>query len=179
MVQHRIHNIPLSPSPTLLHAFVLGSELLPSFPSVKPMDATTGFDPTQASPAPLQPKRHRRRLKTILRSIQMPLERGGRDTKKRIPPFNLHNRPKPGRRWSKRRIHNIIIISISHPAPCLCPRPRAPSPFSLSQAFGRDYRFRPSLSFPSPPPTQKASPPKSSPSVNYLQPPSNPKGVAA
>ena len=29
-------------SPTLLHAFVLGYELLPSFPSVKPMGATTG-----------------------------------------------------------------------------------------------------------------------------------------
>jgi len=30
-----------SPSPTLLHAFVLSPELLPPFPSVKPMDATT------------------------------------------------------------------------------------------------------------------------------------------
>ena len=31
----------ISPSPTLLHAFVLGPELLPSFPLVKPMHATT------------------------------------------------------------------------------------------------------------------------------------------
>ena len=70
---------------------------------------------------------------------------------------NLYNLPKPGRRWRRSPKHNIIIISISHPAPCPCPRPRAPSPFLLSQAYGRDYRFRPSPSFSSPPPTQKAS----------------------
>ena len=36
--------LPLSPSPTLLRAFVLGSELLPSFPSVKPSCACTGVN---------------------------------------------------------------------------------------------------------------------------------------
>jgi len=53
---------------------------------------------------------------------------------------NLHNRPKPGRRW--RRSPNITPPSSSpspYPAPCLCPRPRAPSLFPLSQAYGRDY----------------------------------------
>ena len=44
-------------------------------PSVKPMDATTGSGPPQAYLAPLQPKRRRRRLKIILRSIAMPPER--------------------------------------------------------------------------------------------------------
>ena len=35
--------------------------------------------------------------------------------------------------------NNIIIISISHPAPCLCPRPRVSSLFPLSQAYERHY----------------------------------------
>ena len=73
------------PSPALLHAFVLGPELLPSFPSVKPTDATAGPDLSQASPAPLQPKRRRRRLKTILRSILMPPERAALYTTAQIP----------------------------------------------------------------------------------------------
>ena len=38
-------------------------------------------------------------------------------------------------------------------------------PLSLSQAYGRDYRFRPSQGFSSPPPTQKASPPAESHSL--------------
>ena len=43
----------------------------------------------------------------------------------------------------QRRHRNITIISISHPAPCLCPRLGAPSPFPLSQAY-QVYQDRPS-----------------------------------
>ena len=68
---------PLSPPfPALLHAFVLGPELLPPFPSVRPMDATAlsqdyGRDcrfrpsPSFSSPPPTQ----------RLRPIPMPPER--------------------------------------------------------------------------------------------------------
>ena len=82
-----------SPSPTLLHAFVLGPGLLPPFPSVKPMDATTlsqdhgrdyMFRPSPSFSSPLQSKR--------LRSIPMPPERAAlldAAPSSEYPPFSI------------------------------------------------------------------------------------------
>jgi len=86
----------LHPPPTLLHAFFLGLGLPPLslFPSGnrKTTDAATSSDPSHASPAPLQPKRRRRRLKAILRSIPMPPERAALPVAtppSEYPPFSI------------------------------------------------------------------------------------------
>jgi len=80
-----------SQSSTLLHAFVLGPDLLPlspqsglwmRLPLVKPMDATKGFDPPQASPAP--PSTQKASVDFDAAGAR---RAPGRDTTKRIPPF--------------------------------------------------------------------------------------------
>ena len=70
-------------------------------------------------------------ISSPLSKLLVPKLRCGRDLI-----YTIAQNPTPVASIAKR---STIIISIFHPPPCLCPRPRAPSPFPLSQAYGRHY----------------------------------------